>query len=236
MIKRLIAELLRELGEDVRREGLERTPERVAKAFRFLTSGYQKDLKEVLNDALFVEEYDEMVLVKDIDFFSLCVPSRQLVEAVGGQKRARDVVPGDHLWTLDRGYLKQTEVTKVTARKTREIVEVRTTRGSFRVMPDHPVMTETGWWEAQALKPGTIVEWINPRSLRRESQEPKPGYPLGYVLGATAADGSVQDGRRICLVVKDADFAEKYRDMFTQAFPSSAPAIEQVRVPSGFLK
>jgi len=72
MIEKLIFELLKELGEDVRRPGLERTPERVAKALRFLTSGYQKDLKEVLNDALFVEEYDEMVVVKDIDFFSIC--------------------------------------------------------------------------------------------------------------------------------------------------------------------
>jgi GTP cyclohydrolase I len=72
MIEKLIAELLKELGEDARREGLERTPERVAKALRFLTSGYQRDLGDVLNNALFVEEYDEMVLVKDIDFFSLC--------------------------------------------------------------------------------------------------------------------------------------------------------------------
>jgi len=72
MIEKLIFELLKELGEDVRRPGLERTPERVAKALRYLTSGYAKDLKEVLNDALFVEEYDEMVVVKDIDFFSIC--------------------------------------------------------------------------------------------------------------------------------------------------------------------
>ena len=72
MIEKLILELLKELGEDARRPGLERTPERVAKALRYLTSGYAKDLKEVLNDALFVEEYDEMVIVKDIDFFSNC--------------------------------------------------------------------------------------------------------------------------------------------------------------------
>jgi GTP cyclohydrolase I len=72
MIDDLVAKILKELGEDVRREGLERTPERVAKALKFLTSGYEKDLKEVFNDALFVEDYDEMVLVKDIDVFSLC--------------------------------------------------------------------------------------------------------------------------------------------------------------------
>jgi len=72
MIEEWVAKILKELGEDVHREGLERTPERVAKALQFLTSGYQQDVKDVLNDALFVEDYDEMVIVKDIDFFSLC--------------------------------------------------------------------------------------------------------------------------------------------------------------------
>jgi len=72
MIEKLIAELLKELGEDPQREGLERTPERVAKALRYLTSGYEQNVQDVLNGALFVEDYDEMVLVKDIDFFSVC--------------------------------------------------------------------------------------------------------------------------------------------------------------------
>jgi GTP cyclohydrolase I len=72
MIASLIAQLLKELGEDVDREGLDRTPDRVEKALRYLTSGYDQDVHAILNDALFVEEYDEMVVVKDIDFFSLC--------------------------------------------------------------------------------------------------------------------------------------------------------------------
>src|SRR5438876_4832998 len=72
MIAPLIEQLLKELGEDVKREGLVRTPERVDKALRYLTSGYDQDVNEILNDALFVEDYDEMVVVKDIDFFSLC--------------------------------------------------------------------------------------------------------------------------------------------------------------------
>jgi GTP cyclohydrolase I len=71
-IARLVEQLLKDLGEDPYREGLEKTPERVEKAMRFLTSGYRMDAQDVLNDALFVEEYDEMVVVKDIDFFSLC--------------------------------------------------------------------------------------------------------------------------------------------------------------------
>ena len=71
-VAKLISKILDELGEDVEREGLEKTPERVAKALRYLTSGYAKDAKEILNGAMFVEDYDEMVIVKDIDFSSLC--------------------------------------------------------------------------------------------------------------------------------------------------------------------
>ena len=72
-MRELIAELLRQLGEDPTREGLEKTPDRVAASLRFLTSGYGADVKTVLNDAVFTEDqYDEMVLVKDIDFASLC--------------------------------------------------------------------------------------------------------------------------------------------------------------------
>ena len=72
MIAPLIEQLLKELGEDTKRDGLDRTPERVEKTWRYLTSGYTQDVNTVLNDALFVEDYDEMVVVKDIDFFSLC--------------------------------------------------------------------------------------------------------------------------------------------------------------------
>jgi GTP cyclohydrolase IA len=71
-IARLVAQLLKELGEDAFRDGLERTPERVEKSLRYLTSGYRMRPEDILNDALFVEEYDEMVVVKDIDYFSLC--------------------------------------------------------------------------------------------------------------------------------------------------------------------
>ena len=68
----LIRQLLAELGENPDREGLQRTPKRVEKALRFLTSGYDANIDEVLNDALFTVDYNEMVIVKDIDFYSLC--------------------------------------------------------------------------------------------------------------------------------------------------------------------
>jgi GTP cyclohydrolase IA len=65
--------ILRHIGEDPDREGLERTPARVAKAYEFLTSGYSRDPKEAINGALFSEQdYQEMILCKDLDFYSLC--------------------------------------------------------------------------------------------------------------------------------------------------------------------
>ena len=68
----LIRRLLAELGEDPTREGLQDTPKRVEQAFRFLTSGYGADIDQVLNNALFSVDYSEMVIVKDVDFYSLC--------------------------------------------------------------------------------------------------------------------------------------------------------------------
>jgi len=71
-IKSLIEQMLNELGEDPKREGLLKTPERVEKSLKFLTSGYQIDINELVNGALYNESYDEMVIVKDVDVFSLC--------------------------------------------------------------------------------------------------------------------------------------------------------------------
>jgi GTP cyclohydrolase I len=68
----LIKDFLAELGEDPEREGLLKTPNRVARMYEFLTKGYRQDIGEVMNGAVFKEKYSEMVIVKDIDFFSMC--------------------------------------------------------------------------------------------------------------------------------------------------------------------
>ncbi len=68
----LYRELIKRIGEDPNREGLAKTPERAAKAFEYLTKGYQQNVSEVINGALFETESDEMVIVKDIELYSLC--------------------------------------------------------------------------------------------------------------------------------------------------------------------
>src|SRR3954447_3300796 len=68
----LIRDLLGRLGEDPHRDGLVRTPERVGEALRFLTSGHRMDVHRLVNGALYDVEYDAMVVVKDIEFFSMC--------------------------------------------------------------------------------------------------------------------------------------------------------------------
>jgi GTP cyclohydrolase IA len=72
VMTKLVRQLLTALGESPGRNGLLRTPERVAKALLFMTKGYHEDIERLLNGALFPIEYDEMVIVKDIDFFSMC--------------------------------------------------------------------------------------------------------------------------------------------------------------------
>ncbi len=71
-IETLVRELLVELGEDPQREGLQKTPLRVAQALTFLTNGYRADVKRVINDALFTQETGGMVIVKDIEMYSMC--------------------------------------------------------------------------------------------------------------------------------------------------------------------
>ena len=71
-VQELTKKLLIEIGEDPDREGLLNTPLRVAKAWDFLSKGYKQDIDEIINNAIFEEEYDQMVVVKDIEFYSMC--------------------------------------------------------------------------------------------------------------------------------------------------------------------
>lgn len=71
-MENIYKKLLRSIGEDTKREGLRATPQRAAKAFEYLTAGYKKNPQEVINNAIFESDDDEMIIVKDIELFSLC--------------------------------------------------------------------------------------------------------------------------------------------------------------------
>ncbi|WP_397362655.1 GTP cyclohydrolase I FolE [Olleya sp. R77988] len=71
-VKNRYKNIIEDLGEDTKREGLIKTPERAAKAMQFLTQGYDQDAAEILKGAMFAEDYNDMVIVKDIEFYSLC--------------------------------------------------------------------------------------------------------------------------------------------------------------------
>jgi len=231
-IERGVRLILEGIGEDLGRPGLRDTPIRVARMLEEITSGLRHDPTDVLQ-IVFEEGHDEMVMVRDIPMYSLCVPSRQMVSVVGGQRRACDVGVGDQLWTLANGRAQPTRVTRVQARKTRELVEVRTEEGTFRVTPDHPFATPQGWTEAKDLQ-GTFVEWTAPRSLRRPRYAPTVGYDFGYAVGAICADGTVSK-RYVSLVVNDEEYAKRFAVSLERAFGVTTQ-LEPVERPSGYLE
>ena len=229
-IERAVREILIGIGEDPSREGLLGTPERVADAYAYLFAGLGEDPIRHL-DVGFMESARDTVLVRDIPLASLCVPSKQIVNRVGGSAPARKVREGDKLWTLADGTVKQTTVSSVCSYKTHNVVEVVTEAGTIRLTADHPLATPDGWVEAgNAL--GCEVEWTNPNSLHRQRRPPKPGYSFGYALGAIFSDGTVAP-RYVSLVVNSKDFAARYAAAMVEAFGCSAK-LEEVSRPSGF--
>lgn len=230
--EKAVRELLIACGEDPDREGLIETPARVARAYREMFAGLHTDPDHVL-DRTFDESHEELVLVTDIPLYSTCVPSKQTVNAVSGSKQAREVEVGDELWTLAAGNVAKTTVTQISSHQTRDLVEVTTERGSFRVTPDHPLATPQGWMEAKDVA-GTFIEWTHARKLCRDRWQPKLGYDFGYVIGTVCADGTVAD-RYVSLVVNDEEYAKKFAESLHRSFGIDAK-LEPVERPSGYLE
>jgi GTP cyclohydrolase I len=225
-----IRELLIAIGEDPERDGLKDTPARVARAYREMFAGLWQDPEDVLTTT-FELGHDELVLVKGIEVYSTCVPSRQVVNAVGGRKRAADVRVGDELWTLVLGEVRKTKVTQISSHQVRELVEVVTERGTFRVTPDHPLATPGGWMEARDVG-GSFIEWTPPRKLCRQRPQITWGYHWGYVIGTICADGTVGKNY-VSLVVNEEEYAKKFREALEISTGIDA-RIEPVERPSGF--
>ena len=233
IIQRAVADILKAIGDDPNREGLQHTPARVASMYAELFSGIGRDPKDEI-DVVFELGHDEMIMVRDIPLASLCIPSKELVNGVGGVIRAAAVRPGDKLWTFDEyGALAQTTVASVGSRRATELVSVRVNGRTIRMTPEHPVRTPEGWAEAHSLRAGTKVLAFNTRSLNRRAGTVREGYALGYALGVIGAEGSIQDRRRISVVVNDPAFAERYAKSLNEAFGLPAQ-VENILVPSGF--
>jgi GTP cyclohydrolase I len=235
-IESAIRQILRAMGEDPQREGLLETPRRMADMYEELFSGLTADPRTLLTTGFEAENHKEMVVVKDIPFYSMCVPSKQLVDAVGGQKRAADVNVGDWLYTIDGGEIKTTEVVALSSRKSHELICIDADPSApIYVTPDHPIMTSEGWRPADKLRIGDQIEWVRPHQQYPQRRYPiTEGYDLGYALGAVAADASIQDARRISLCVRSRSFAERFATAFGEAF-GRTPRVEAIEVPSGFL-
>jgi GTP cyclohydrolase I len=234
-IEAAVREILAAVGEDPGRDGLLRTPTRVAEMYAEVFSGLHDDPARHLS-VTFEADHDEMIMVRDIPLYSLCVPSKQKVNAVGGAKPARDIAPGDWLWTFDdEGRLAQTSVTSVISRSARELIEIRIPGSSLRVTPDHPIATPDGFVRADTLSPGAKIRHMPARQICQRRWGVREGYALGYVLGAIGSDGSVQEGRRISVAVNDREFAQRYADALEATFGIPA-VLEPIQVPSGFLQ
>lgn len=209
-IEAAIRQILKAIGEDPEREGLVATPRRMANMYEELFSGLVEDPRQLLATGFEAENHKEMVVVKDIPFYSMCVPSRQTVDAVAGQKRAADVGVGDRLYTLDRGELRITKVVAISSRRTRELICLDADpSASIYLTSEHPVMTPGGWAPAGDLKAGDEIEWVQPRQYAQQRYPRTESCDLGYTLGAIAADASIQGARPAAM--QDGKMTRLYR-------------------------
>ncbi|WMX46416.1 hypothetical protein [Streptomyces roseicoloratus] len=159
--------------------------------------------------------------------------SKMLVNLVSGWAQAKNVVPGDVLWTLDGDRTLQTTVTGVIAVKGRDAVDVVTDHTTFTASPDLLLATPDGWTHARDAA-GATVAWTPARKLRRERFAIRPGHEFGYFVGATCADGTVYKNY-VSLIVNDQGFAAQYAAALTAC--TGLPArLEAVTRPSGYLK
>jgi len=237
-LAQLYLEILKEIGEDPQRDGLIKTPTRAADALRFLTQGYNQSPEEVLNGAIFESDYDDMVIVKDIEFYSLCIHGKSILYTPDGYRFAHSVRPGDRLLTLDLTTRKlvETEVLAVSVSKHRERFRIRFSNERELILTgDHPLyVIGRGFVPAGKLRVGDMVLGVHSRKLKRPTYTCEPNYALGYVLGAIASDGSIDGGRRLRLEVNDLEFAEKFAKQMREAFGVEAH-VEPIQKPSGFL-
>lgn len=167
-LEALIRDLLSGIGEDPDREGLRETPRRMVEMLDELTQGYRISPEEVVAGAIFPVEYDEMVVLKDISFYSLCVHGKSMVYTPQGARFAKAMRPGQKLFTLNPATkeLELTEVLAVSRTKHRERYHLVFEGGHLRATGEHPVyILNKGFVPVREVHPGDHLLGVYPKKL-----------------------------------------------------------------------
>ena len=236
----IIEDLLSFIGEDYKREGLKETPRRVLLAWKEWTAGYKQDVSSVFKcfkDGS--EKYDELIILDSIPVHSHCLPSRELVNKVGvGSVHANSVRVGDKLWTLSDRIPVETTVEEITIRKAYNMTTIELVNGKkITVTSDHPIKLFDRWEEAENLKVGDEVEYVNPKTLHKQQYEFNYNHPsFGYLIGALLSDGHIDNKMHVKLQVKDLKFAEKFKSAIKDVFNAEATIHRNDNKSGGFVE
>ena len=236
-IEKAIREILEAIGEDAKRKDLLETPKRVAEMYEEIFSGIKQDPEKEL-EVILEQKHHEIVLLKGVPLYSICVGRKMCVYTKEGVKFAKDIKENDKLLTFnEENNLVYTNVEKVFKRKVNEILEIKITNGiKIKVTKEHPLYVQgKGWVKAGDLGINDEVLIIkNRRGIKRRRDLPiHKGYHLGYFVGALASDGSVYRNA-VRLEVNERSFAGKFANSITESFGLQTK-VETIRKPSGFL-
>jgi GTP cyclohydrolase I len=237
-IEKGIKLVLEAVGVDLGRKDIATTPRRVAEMYEEILSGYVNSPEDEL-EVVLEQKHDEIILLKDIPLYSLCVGRRMCVYTKDGAKFAETIKEGENLLTFDKeGKLTYTKVEKVFKRKVNEIFEIKITKGiTIKVTGEHPLYVEgKGWVNAKYICPGDKLQLIKCRRgiKKRRDIVFNKDYSTGYFIGALASDGSVWRNS-VRLEVNSREFAEKFSSSVKDSFGLQSK-VEEIRKPSGFLK
>lgn len=237
-IEKAIGDILQAIGDDPNRPDLKETPRRVAEMFEEIFSGIKKDPKKEL-EVILGEKHDEIVLIKDIPLYAMCVARKMCVYTKEGVKFTEKIKEGDELLTFDEERnLVYTKVKRVFKRKVNELFDIEIDKGiKIKVTQEHPLYVEDkGWVEARNLNFGDRILIVKNRKgiKRRRNLTIKKDYNLGYFIGALASDGSIWRNQ-VRLEVNERSFAEKFATSIDSSFGLKTK-VQEIQKPSGFLK